>query len=61
MLENAQKKCLKIMFGYDLTYTALLAKAGLETLKVRRENALAKFADRMSKIQCKPAFSQKTQ
>ena len=34
------------MYGYQLTYNELLQKAGFESLKTRRDNALRKFADR---------------
>ena len=42
-LENIQKRCLRIMYGYDKSYIDLLRESGLETLKVRRENALPRF------------------
>ena len=43
-LEQVQKRCLKIIFGYGKTYSNLLEESGLETLSSRRLKALAKFA-----------------
>ena len=43
-LETIQKKCLRNIYGYGLTYEELLEKSGLESLESRREKALTKFA-----------------
>ena len=48
-LENVQKRCLKIMFGYKKNYQELLEESGLETLQARRTKALLKFAQKTSK------------
>ena len=32
-LENVQKRCLKMMFGYDKNYSELLQLSGLQTLE----------------------------
>ena len=42
-LERFQKRCLKVMFGYDKSYSELLHLSELETLEKRREKALEKF------------------
>ena len=47
-IENVQKRCLKIMYGYNHTYEELLQMAGLQSLKGRRESAMLKFAQRMA-------------
>ena len=47
-LENVQKKCLRIIYGYGLDYETLLQMADLETLDTRRQNALLKFARKSS-------------
>ena len=36
------------MFGYDKTYDELLKESGLEPLKVRRQRAFLKFAQKSS-------------
>ena len=41
-LENVQKRCLQIIFGYRKSYQDLLAEYGLKTLKTRHVKALAK-------------------
>ena len=43
-LEKIQKRCLRVIYGYNLTYDELLAKAQLNTLKERRVAAFEKFA-----------------
>ena len=43
-LENAQKKCLRNIYGYKLSYSDLLEISGLDTLEERRKKALHKFA-----------------
>ena len=45
-LENIQKKCLRTIFGYGLSYEDLLKKSKLETLEERRQKALLKFANK---------------
>ena len=47
-LENVQKKCLRIIYGYGIEYEDLLRIADLETLQARREKALLKFATKTS-------------
>ena len=47
-LENIQKKCLRIIYGYGLDYDTLLQISDLETLEKRREKALLKFAQKAS-------------
>ena len=48
-LENVQKRCLKMMFGYDKNYSELLQLSGLQTLESRRALALVKFASNAAK------------
>ena len=48
MLEKCQRKCLKIIFGFKLTYDELLEKSGLETLRARRKNLFEKFCIKAS-------------
>ena len=43
MTERVQKKCLKIVYGYQNTYKDLLAHAKLETMEARREKLFEKF------------------
>ena len=43
-IENIQKQCLKIMYGYDKSYKDLLELSGLETLKDRRKKLFENFA-----------------
>ena len=47
-MENIQKKCLRIIYGYGLDYKELLEISELETLEKRREKALLKFAQKAS-------------
>ena len=39
-LENIQKRCLRVMYGYDKSYTDLLVESGLQTLSNRRDKAM---------------------
>ena len=48
-LEQVQKRCLRIIFGFKDSYEDLLSKAGLESLKDRRQKAVLKFASKTSK------------
>ena len=43
-IEKLQKMSLKLIFGFYKDYTTLLEKAGIRTLKDRREEAFNKFA-----------------
>ena len=45
-LENIQKRCLRIMYGYDKSYTELLELSGFDTLKTRRERTLSHFTEK---------------
>ena len=47
-LEKIQKRCLRIIYGFEFTYKQLLEKAGFESLKDRRERQFAKFAKKAS-------------
>ena len=47
-LENVQKQCLKIMYGYHKSYDELLEISGLEMLENRRKKLFEKFAEKMS-------------
>ena len=49
MLENCQRKTLKIIFGYDWKYEELLEFSGLVRLDTRREKLFEKFSLKMSK------------
>ena len=40
---------MKAIYGFDLTYEELIEKAELETLEVRRQKAIMKFAEKTSK------------
>ena len=46
-LEALQRKALRIVLGFDLNYSDLLKKAGVETLKTRRIVASEKFAAKL--------------
>ena len=48
MIERLQKKCLKILYGYDLSYTQLLQKSGLESMEERRIRQFEKFTKKTS-------------
>ena len=43
-LENFQKHCLRVIFGFDKDYETLLEESGLERLDTRRENQIKKIA-----------------
>ena len=43
-LERLQAKALKNIYGYEHSYSSLLQRTGLTTLKVRRDNRCLKFA-----------------
>ena len=49
MIERLQKRVLKIIFGFELSYEELLEKADIKTLEERRMEAVEKFALKMSK------------
>ena len=42
-LENIQKKCLRIIYGYGLDYDTLLQKSDLETLKKKKRESTSKI------------------
>ena len=46
MLERVQKRCLRVVYGYTLTYEELLKTSGLERLQTRRQNNFEKFANK---------------
>ena len=48
-LENIQKRCLQIIYGYDHDYKELLEISGLQTLQARREISFEKFARNTAK------------
>ena len=48
-MENIQKNCLGSILGFDKKNEDLLEESGLQTLEVRRLNALKKFAEKTSK------------
>ena len=58
-LEAIQKRCLRMMYGHQKTYGALLKEAELENLKVRREKQFLKFAKIRVKIHIIQLISQK--
>ena len=45
-LERLQRQCLKIIHGFDKSYSCLLELTGLSTLEERRQTAMLKFADK---------------
>jgi hypothetical protein len=45
-MERLQSRVLKLIYGFDKSYTDLLAVSGLEDLEARRMNATDKFAAR---------------
>ena len=47
MLERQQRRVLKIIFGFGLSYEELLEKSGLEPLTVRREEACMQFSQKL--------------
>ena len=48
-IERQQKLALKLIYGFDFKYDELLGKAGILTLKARREAACIGFAFKLSK------------
>ena len=48
LLQKVQKKTLRAIYGYELTYQQLLEKSQLPSLEERRTEALAKFAKKTS-------------
>ena len=48
LLERLQKRVLKIVYGFDLTYEELLNRSGLTTLNERRKTAFEKFTVKMA-------------
>ena len=44
MLERMQRKFLKIIYGFDVSYRTCLARAGLDLLSVRRSMLCERFA-----------------
>ena len=47
-MEKIQKRCLKIIYGYEHDYETLLQLSGLEKLQERREKTFTKFAKKTS-------------
>ena len=45
-LKNVQKKCLRNIYGYGLSYDELLELSSLDTHEDRRTKALHKFANK---------------
>ena len=43
-LERMQRKILKIIYGYDESYSRCLSRAGIDYLSVRRSNLSERFA-----------------
>ena len=43
LIERAQKRCLKIIYGYTKSYVELLNESGLETMEARRVRLFEKF------------------
>ena len=48
-LEDLQKKALKTIYGWDVSYADLLEISGLSTLKERREEIVDRFAQKTAK------------
>ena len=46
LLESIQKRTLRAIYGYNKSYTELLAESGIKSLADRREEAIQKFAER---------------
>ena len=46
-LERQQRRALKIIYGFGLSYSALLEKTGIPTLKERRETACRSFTNKL--------------
>ena len=51
LLEKVQKRCLRLIYGYEKTYEDLLVEARLETLESRRTVLFNKFAAKTVKNQ----------
>ena len=49
LLEKMQKRVLRLIYGYDLSYQQLLNVSSLESLTSRRESNLKKFAEKTQK------------
>ena len=49
-IERLQKRALKIIYRYNLTYQELLSKSGLETMSQRRNKLFEKFAKKKLQI-----------
>ena len=48
-IERLQKRILKIILGFNLSYEEMLEKSGLSSLEERRKEAVLKFAVKMSR------------
>ena len=48
-IERIQKKCLKIIYGYNKTYDQLLSQSNLKKMESRREKLFEKFAHKTQK------------
>ena len=48
MIERCQRKAMKIVYGFEISYAEALEKAGLPTLEERRVSLFMKFCLRMS-------------
>ena len=46
-LERQQRRALKIIYGFGESYSCLLNKTGLKTLRLRREEACKNFAKKL--------------
>ena len=51
-LERVQRKILKIIYGWDMSYSEALRKSGLERLDVRRSILRECFVVKLSKNAC---------
>ena len=49
LLEQVQKRTLRVIYGFGLSYAELLEKSGLPTLEERRSLAFRKFAEKTVK------------
>ena len=45
-IEKLQSQCLKIIYGFDLSYRKILEQTGLQLLSQRRDEAIRKFANK---------------
>ena len=50
-LERQQRRALQIIYGFGISYSELLERTGLETLKVRRQKACLDFAVKLAESQ----------